>query len=566
VIGNVTLTRFFSLHAFVLPGLVILLVVVHLYLFRVHGVTPPWWLPDAQLQARAEPFWPGQVCKDCVLALVFLVGLGTWCYFKPAPLEAQADPSQPYAARPEWYFMFLFQLLRYFHGPYEVVGTFYLPVLFFLVLFLWPFLDRNHQRSPWRRPVAMALLGGGTASLVGLTIFAVATDVRMHEPALAEKQDAAATEPAGPLQRADVAKLYNTNCAACHGIDGSGNQLRASMRTLPDFTSMAWQSSRHELEITHRIFDGNVPLMPAYRDKLSEQQILALAIYVRAFSVIPIEPATEKPAGSTPPPAPVAAQMEPIQIYRTYCLSCHDANGTGNTLRKAMPDIPDFTVKDWWQKKKSNDADLKSAILNGNKGKDKTKFFMPPMDDKLGPGDAEQLVTFLKGFADEQVVKLEPDKMPVTPPELPPVSSGSQGSGTAKPDEENAARLRVASVLYRQYCLSCHGTNGRGVEMRVTMKGIPDFTSSTWQAGVSNERLRASILEGSPKSPLMPAFRGRIDEHQAKALVAFIRAFGPGLPTPEPEGADDFESRFRALEEQWKELQRQMNELSKPPK
>jgi ubiquinol-cytochrome c reductase cytochrome b subunit len=106
--GNLTLTRFFSIHGFILPGVLILLLVVHLYLFRLHGVTPPWWLSAEQVKATEEPFWPKQLLKDGVVWFVFLVGLAVWCYHWPAPLEAQADPSQPYEARPEWYFMFCF--------------------------------------------------------------------------------------------------------------------------------------------------------------------------------------------------------------------------------------------------------------------------------------------------------------------------------------------------------------------------------------------------------------------------------------------------------------------------
>src|SRR5262249_53952950 len=157
-----------------------------------------------------------------------------------------------------------FQLLRYFEGDWEIVGTFVLPSLFFLVLFFWPFLDRivdglegrilgwTPSRDPLRRPVAMALLVGGTAGLVGLTVFAITNDVRMREPALAVKAPAA-VEPAGPIQRAEVAKVYNANCAACHGLDGTGQQLRAGLPTIPDFTSLAWQLSQTELEIAHRI-------------------------------------------------------------------------------------------------------------------------------------------------------------------------------------------------------------------------------------------------------------------------------------------------------------------------
>ena len=194
-LGNLTLTHFFTTHAFVLPGLMILLIVVHLYLFRLHGVTPLWGKSAEQLKAEEEPFWPKQMLKDGVLWLVLLVALGIWCYYRPAPLEAQADPSQPYQARPEWYFMFLFRLLRYFHGPFEIVGTFLLPLLFVLVLFFWPFLDRGPQRDPRRRPVAIALLSLTTLGLVGLTIFAIATDVRMTEPTTAKA--AVPPEPAG---------------------------------------------------------------------------------------------------------------------------------------------------------------------------------------------------------------------------------------------------------------------------------------------------------------------------------------------------------------------------------
>src|SRR5581483_11095447 len=137
-----------------------------------------------------------QLLKDGVVWLVFIVALGVWCFYTPAPLEAQADPSQPYQARPEWYFMFLFQLLRYFEGRQEIIGTFVLPALFCLTLFFWPLLDRNPAREPRRRPIAIGLLSLGTAGLIGLSIFAIATDVRMQEPAQAAAKTPAAAEPA----------------------------------------------------------------------------------------------------------------------------------------------------------------------------------------------------------------------------------------------------------------------------------------------------------------------------------------------------------------------------------
>ncbi len=204
-----------------------------------------------------------------------------WVCTHPAPLEGVADPSKAYEVRPEWYFMFLFQALRYFHGPYEVVGTFVLPSLFFGILFFWPLLDRTPSRDPRRRPVAMALLTLGIVGLIGLTIFALASDVRMTKPAVALEPKAAAP----PLQKVDVVALYTTHCVACHGVDGTGNALRVAFPTLPDLTSATWQQTQSEKDFVVRIRDGKDPAMPAFKDKLDSDQIRALAVYARAFVV-----------------------------------------------------------------------------------------------------------------------------------------------------------------------------------------------------------------------------------------------------------------------------------------
>jgi ubiquinol-cytochrome c reductase cytochrome b subunit len=553
--GNLTLTRFFSIHTFVLPGLLILLVVIHLYLFRLHGVTPPPWESAEQVKAKEEPFWPKQLLKDGLCWLVFLVLLGLWCYNRPAPLEGQADPSQPYEARPEWYFMFYFRLLRFFEGPCEFVGTFCLPLIFFLLLFFWPFLDRSPQRNPRRRPVAIGLLGLGTAGLIGLTIFAIVTDVRMTEPAQAvASAPVPAAEPAGPIQRADVAKVYNDNCVACHGVDGSGKQIRAGMPTIPDFTSLAWQMSQTDLEITHRTQDGNEPLMPAYRDKLSQRQILALTVYVRAFAV-----------GSTGPNAPqpptVSAQMSPTLVYRAYCLACHDTDGRGRVARKAFPDMPDFTDPKW--QAAHNDAEFKRSILEG-KGK-----FMLPRKDNLSPTDAEQMVAYVREFqGGKQVVQVELQPPVISPsPTQPTVVTrpkGAQPGQSPFVTAETAARTRVATSLYRQYCLICHGADGRGAEMRGSMPSIPDLSSRAWQEEVSNPQLVVSILDG--KGTLMPGFRDRIDDERAQDLTAYVRAFGPVRSAPAEALSSDFETRFREVQDHWYEMQRQLQELSKPPR
>src|SRR5580765_3390023 len=123
--GHHPLTRFFALHAGVLPGAIVVLLVAHIYLFRRHGLTPaePRRKPD-------EAFWPDQVLKDAVACLAVLTAVLVLVVKFGAELGAPADPAENYAAaRPEWFFLFLFQLLKYFPGQSEIVGAMIIPGL-----------------------------------------------------------------------------------------------------------------------------------------------------------------------------------------------------------------------------------------------------------------------------------------------------------------------------------------------------------------------------------------------------------------------------------------------------
>ena len=155
--GHHTLTRFFALHAGFLPGALVVMLVVHLALFRKHGLhaKQPITRPDAM-------FWPDQVLKDAVAMLaVMAVVLGVILVpaaramlagepIDPghlgAELGAPADPSLPYAAaRPEWYFLFLFQFLKVFEGwgaTGEFLGAIVVPGLIMGVMFLMPIVGR----------------------------------------------------------------------------------------------------------------------------------------------------------------------------------------------------------------------------------------------------------------------------------------------------------------------------------------------------------------------------------------------------------------------------------------
>lgn len=134
--GHATLTRFFALHAGVLPALLVFFLGLHIAMFRRHGVTAP-----AGSQRPDEYFWPGQVFKDaiaCFLMLGFVVAL---VCFEGAELSAPAQPTESYgAARPEWYFLFLFQLLKKFES--EFVGAIIVPTAVMAFLFAMPLVAK----------------------------------------------------------------------------------------------------------------------------------------------------------------------------------------------------------------------------------------------------------------------------------------------------------------------------------------------------------------------------------------------------------------------------------------
>ena len=255
--GNLTLTRFFALHAGILPGLIVILLVGHIALFRKHGITAkkPYRKPDA-------PFWPDQVLMDAVAALAVLsTVVFLTVYLRGAELSAPADPSEPYsAARPEWYFLFLFQFLKYFPGGTEVWGAIVLPSVALLIMAAMPILGR------WRlgHRFNLAFLGAVLVGAVFLTWQAKRQDWQDPEYHLALKRAQVDAHRAVELARSPFGippagaatllrqdpltqgpRLFAKNCASCHrydGHDGMGNPVTepASAPDLKGFGSREW--------------------------------------------------------------------------------------------------------------------------------------------------------------------------------------------------------------------------------------------------------------------------------------------------------------------------------------
>ncbi len=169
-VGAVTLSRFYALHTIWLPWLAFGLVGLHLFLVRFYGSSGlPKNTPEEM--KTGKPFYPDQVFEDVVGMLILFVILACAALFAPVPLEDVADPTNAnYDPRPEWYFLFLFQLLKYFQGPFEILGTFVIPTVGMLLLLFLPFLDRSERKVLWKRPIAMTVTSVCVVAIVGLTI------------------------------------------------------------------------------------------------------------------------------------------------------------------------------------------------------------------------------------------------------------------------------------------------------------------------------------------------------------------------------------------------------------
>ena len=235
--GNLTLTRFYAIHVFILPGITVLLVIFHIALFRRHGQTPHWRPSEDELNKKMQPFWPDQMFRDmCAMGVAFAILVGINLYTHGVELGAPADPSSAFDARPEWYFRFLFQALKYFEGTMEHVVALGLPVVYVGMLLMMPFIDRTETRNPLRRKLPQAglfLLMAGTILLTWRSFDDDRHD-QAHLDALVDAEDRAVeareaalahgVPPAGgtavfrtepePFELAKT--IWAEDCAGCH--------------------------------------------------------------------------------------------------------------------------------------------------------------------------------------------------------------------------------------------------------------------------------------------------------------------------------------------------------------
>ncbi len=243
--GTLTISRFFVAHVFLLPAFIFALVASHIFLFRKAGAAGPVDEDPYHPKQKADLFYPRQVLMDLSLTALLIVGLGLLCFFVPLQLGPPANPADAqYIPRPEWYYLPIFQWLKYWHGAGAIVGVLVVPTVLVVAILAVPFLDRSVERRPWRRPVAMGAYAFVVFLLLGLGLRSRYLD--RHDPGIVQQlakqkaeEEKYARQPfepelasaslvaanvalADPLAAKGKTIFEAQSCNACHGDDGVG--------------------------------------------------------------------------------------------------------------------------------------------------------------------------------------------------------------------------------------------------------------------------------------------------------------------------------------------------------
>lgn len=243
--GTLTLSRFFVLHVFVLPAVLIGFIAGHVFFFRKAGAAGPIEEDPVAPKLPAVPFYPRQVAMDALFAVVIIGILAAIAHYVPMDLGPAANPADThFLPRPEWYYRPAFQWLKYLSGRWSLMGGIMLPALLALIFAAVPFLDRRPERRPWRRPVTVGAFALFLAAYLSLGFASYHDDysdpgmaAQMHkqdadakafmeQPFIPETAAGSATVSlvaANPAVLKGQALFEANSCSSCHGEGGVGS-------------------------------------------------------------------------------------------------------------------------------------------------------------------------------------------------------------------------------------------------------------------------------------------------------------------------------------------------------
>lgn len=301
--GTATINRFFGLHVWLMPAVLVALVGAHLAIFRHNGSAGP--VVEDRRTLKPGRFWPDQFFMDGAFSLIVFIIIVFLAFVAPPYLDEKANPTKFFVPYPAWYFLSLFGLLALvppeIHlGPLtlgtELIATIVGPTLFLVVVLLIPWLDRSRTRSFGARS---GLLWATTVVIVGilaLTVYGQATTMIKQAAAPPSPPEsvvlsaAAAAEPASGSTSSTTngpgASVFGNNCASCHGAQGQGTPgAFPPLANNPVVTGDANKvigivtSGLHgQISVAGMSYNG---MMPAWKGTLTNKQIADVITYIR---------------------------------------------------------------------------------------------------------------------------------------------------------------------------------------------------------------------------------------------------------------------------------------------
>ena len=499
----------------------------------------------AEAKKKGVPFFPDVIFKDMVISLIIFLVLVALAYLVGAPLEERANPADAtYTPRPEWYFVFLFQLLKYFPGDLEVIGVFILPSLAILLLFVLPLLDSSKRRHPLGRPI---VIGGVSLVMAGIVLLTILSILETPPPVEATGGD-------------QTAALYAKNCAPCHGAT----------------ISVPLDTNLHNI-----IAQGKHEGMPAWSADLTSDEIDALAGFILS------------PGGS--------------KLFTENCSECHEVSELvasdpvelKNALEQDANYAPHAEVSTpAWSE--TLGPEQRTTLLNFLVAPDGQRLFVIDCAPCHGrsvsfSGDRGELLAIIsKGgmhlemppwremLSDSELDTLagyvvEPSAVPEGVPLFQQYCYNCHGRVVPRAEDITLAReiiasggthqtmpiwgdiltteqinalvdytleaaagtpLEIGQEVFAQNCVPCHGAFGEGGHNPTRPDDIiAPISSAEYLKTRDDFTLQSIIAQGQPNfgmSPFGTAYGGPLDDEQISALVAYMRLWEQNPPVDVP--------------------------------
>jgi ubiquinol-cytochrome c reductase cytochrome b subunit len=310
IIAGETLSRFFTLHVFILPGTVLAIVALHLRLVLTKGINEyprPGAVVkketyeqeyEAIIKKEGVPFVPAAISKDLVFsAFVILAILFCAAMFGPSGPSGVPDPTYIRTApQPDFFFMWIYSVAALLPPYTETVVLLVGPVIATLVLFALPFVSGTGEKSARKRPIAVLTVVVAFLTLSLLTWFGINSPWSPHMSAwTGDPTPTQFVKNRSPLELQGALVLQYKQCRNCHALDGVGGKRG------PDLSGVATRLTKDQL--IRQVIQGGGN-MPAYGKNLSPAEVDALVAFM-----VTLHPSTEPPArDSTVPAAPLKAR------------------------------------------------------------------------------------------------------------------------------------------------------------------------------------------------------------------------------------------------------------------